>query len=118
MGSWWTIAFTRCTASTRQGQRATSSSPAPTPPPRARTVTLALIPAQSVVLTSSSTTVSRVWIRLEEGLHCLPEGLHEEDCEVFGGQQPSSRGGHFQEEHQRLHEGCVRAVQGPAILCW
>merc|ERR550534_741463 len=52
---------------------------------------LVLILAQSVVLTSSSTTVLRVWIRLEEGLHCLPEGLHEEDCHLPGEQRQGRR---------------------------
>merc|ERR1712117_583468 len=29
----------------------------------------------------------RDWIWIEEGLHCLPQGLHEEGCEVPRGQQ-------------------------------
>merc|ERR1719471_2855119 len=34
----------------------------------------------------------RDWLWIEEGLHCLPQGLHEEGCEVPRGQQ-QERGG-------------------------
>ena len=55
-------------------------------------------------------------VRIQEGLHGLPEGLHEEGRQVSGGQRQSRRGGHFQEEHQQRHEGLARQVQGPSVL--
>merc|ERR1712088_614208 len=60
----------------------------------------------------------RVWLWVEEGLHSIPEGLHEEDRRLPRAERQGCRGGHLQEEHQWLHEGCSGAFQGSSILCW
>merc|ERR1712117_636225 len=60
----------------------------------------------------------RDWLWIEEGLHCLPQGLHEEGCEVPRGQQQEWGGRRLQKEHQWCDEGSARIVQGPAILHW
>ena len=67
---------------------------------------------------SSQPPSHRVWLWVKEGLHSVPEGLYEEDCHLSRDQRQGGRGGHLQEEHQWLHEGCSGAVQGPSILRW
>ena len=55
-------------------------------------------------------------LRLQEGLHGLPEGLHEEGGQVPGGERPRRRGRRVQDQHQQGHEGAAGQVQGPAVL--
>merc|ERR1712032_1345032 len=55
---------------------------------------------------------------IQEGLHGLPEGLHEEGGQVSRGNRQGRRGRHIQEEHQRCDEGSVRKIQGSLLLHW
>merc|ERR1712227_672518 len=57
-------------------------------------------------------------VRIQEGLHGLPEGLHEEGGQVPRGQRQGRRGRDLQEEHQRRHEGPVRKIQRSFVLYW
>ena len=57
-------------------------------------------------------------LRLQEGLHGLPEGLHEEGGQVPGGERPRRRGRRLQEEHLRSHEGPPWPIQGSPVLHW